>query len=784
VVSKRDQATQRNRSRNEAMLGEIEKVFRALTGAGFKAVKVNAPLWEKQESGQWALVGCTCGRTPCSKPGCNDPAHCHSVGKHPVGKGWETLGTDDWRIARQWLREGFNLGAYAPPAARVIAIDIDTPGLEETIYPDGIPQTVCDTIGGKTHVFHTLPDGFNIDDVPKVFEGGEVCVDGSRHLVFPLGLHPNGKRKWNGVDQVTVIPISTLVWLAQNRRQQKDKQEAAHGPADDGWKIKMGGRHPWLASQAGKLRNILASHAMLEAALLDLNKQRCEPPVAEDDIKRLAKTWWEKKEGMPPPGAGINLDGLKSKTLDSFSMRPVKWLWRNWLPMEEPVFIEGMSAVGKSTFVMDIVARLTQGDTMPDGSPHPTGSGMDIVYITTEDDPERVLLPRAIASGADPSRIRFVTGVFTMPNDKDSLLTLVKAHPDVGLVFIDPLFSHIGSSKDGKVLNTNSDAEMRTQIMQPLRDICRETGVMILLARHLNKAAGTDINTRGSGSYGGLTGASRGVIYVGKDPNDESGDLKVVGPLKSQYARTPNGLRFSTWSRTVHDNDGNPYETAVVEWETPLDKTVESYLGDADAPASKRAGSRRDDLDDMIRAMLSDKCVLSDTLEQAGLRMGCGEQMIKVARKRVGVVAHRHGLGPWHARLDGVVCSVVKTQADEDRSRAGSIWEKTEGDDHKVPRPRAREAPEESSPSSSSSPLKGTVQNGLEDIRAEGDEEDEESDLRALTRARGTTKVNGSDGYIFPSVACKDASRGHQRDGSWKRVGMAAGLTCVACHVN
>src|SRR4051794_18559156 len=92
-------AMDRNRRRNVRLMAEHRRVFDGLVAAGFRAVKVNTPLWEQTASGQWACVGCSCGREDCT-----------SIGKHPLGEGWQNHSTDSWAIAGQWLAEGYNLG--------------------------------------------------------------------------------------------------------------------------------------------------------------------------------------------------------------------------------------------------------------------------------------------------------------------------------------------------------------------------------------------------------------------------------------------------------------------------------------------------------------------------------------------------------------------------------------------------------------------------------------------------------------------------------------------------
>jgi hypothetical protein len=76
------------------------------------------------------------------------------------------------------------------------------------------------------------------------------------------------------------------------------------------------------------------------------------------------------------------------------------------------------------------------------------------MWITTEDDPGRVLRPRIEAAGGDPSLVRFVTGEVVFPSGAIAFRELVvrRASEPLGLamVVLDPLFSHIDADASGR----------------------------------------------------------------------------------------------------------------------------------------------------------------------------------------------------------------------------------------------------------------------------------------------------------------------------------------------
>lgn len=48
---------------------------------------------------------------------------------------------------------------------------------------------------------------------------------------------------------------------------------------------------------------------------------------------------------------------------------PVEWLWYPYIPLGKLTVLQGDPGEGKSTFALNVVARITTGQPMPDGVP-------------------------------------------------------------------------------------------------------------------------------------------------------------------------------------------------------------------------------------------------------------------------------------------------------------------------------------------------------------------------------------------------------------------------------
>src|SRR5690554_6672987 len=95
-------------------------------------------------------------------------------------------------------------------------------------------------------------------------------------------------------------------------------------------------------------------------------------------------------------------------TLSTVEPQRVEWLWPGHLPRGKLVVIDGDPSAGKSTLTLDLAARVTTGTSWPDGSACVPG---DVLVMSAEDGIEDTVTPRAVAAGADRSRLHALSAV-------------------------------------------------------------------------------------------------------------------------------------------------------------------------------------------------------------------------------------------------------------------------------------------------------------------------------------------------------------------------------------
>jgi AAA domain len=295
------------------------------------------------------------------------------------------------------------------------------------------------------------------------------------------------------------------------------------------------------------------------------------------------------------------MDGL----VNSADLEPerIDWLWQDYLPFDTVIVVDGDSTVGKSLTVIDLIARMSRDDPMPDGS-FPADAA--VIVLNKEDHWTKVTLPRLIAASADlaAGRIFFLEGKkrvvcgtcrkldcrnprhdkpqerwtsVVLPADIDWLAAKVRAVKEVTgcervLIYADPLMAVIEDD-----VNTHNYHEM-IRALEPIHRLCGDTGSAFLGIRHLTKT-----NTSGKALHAGqasvaVFSTSRMGLMVAYDPDDDNADenarARVLAVVGTNLGPKKKSLRW---------------ELEVVEITTKQGPTTQPrvrWLGESDVTAN------------------------------------------------------------------------------------------------------------------------------------------------------------------------------------------------------
>ena len=207
-----------------------------------------------------------------------------------------------------------------------------------------------------------------------------------------------------------------------------------------------------------------------------------------------------------------------------FAPEVAQYLVEPYLPRGMVSILGGVSGAGKTSLALDICARLTKGE-----------KPSTVIYLTAENDPNKVLRPRAEAMGADLQRLYFQDGASYAMGDEE-LSNLCRAiRPDL-LVF-DPIQSYLGQ---GVQMNR---AEQVRPLLDGLGSLAKELDMAVLLISHMSKPGPGVCSALdrllGSSDF---RNAARSILIVGRDP--ENPDSRVFAHAKNSLGIPGESQRY------------------------------------------------------------------------------------------------------------------------------------------------------------------------------------------------------------------------------------------------
>lgn len=168
---------------------------------------------------------------------------------------------------------------------------------------------------------------------------------------------------------------------------------------------------------------------------------------------------------------------FRIRPASAFAPERAAYLVQPYLPRGMVSILGGVSAAGKTSLALDVCARLTRGAAFaPDTPPQPPAT---VLYLTAENDPNKVLRPRAEAMGADLDRLYFQDGASYSMGDEE-LAALCRVYRPALLVF-DPIQSYLGQ---GVQMNR---AEQVRPLLDHLGALAKELDMAVLLISHMSK---------------------------------------------------------------------------------------------------------------------------------------------------------------------------------------------------------------------------------------------------------------------------------------------------------
>jgi hypothetical protein len=287
----------------------------------------------------------------------------------------------------------------------------------------------------------------------------------------------------------------------------------------------------------------------------------------------------------------------------------------------------GAEGLGKSTLLSTVTADVTTGRLEGDLYGRPAS----VVYLTGEDDPATVIVPRLTAAEADLDSVHFVTVRDSAGSPRwidlaSDLALVAKAAREsaASLLIIDPIADFLGGG------NPNHEHVMRT-VLGGLARLTADLGVTTLATRHVNSQESRDPLVRAMGSRV-FTQLARSMLVFGRDP-EEAGDGRVLAVAKSNYARLASSVSYRLESVTFL-SEGDEITTGRLVECGDSEVRAEDLLGGIGGSGSRR----RDQAADFLRTHLAGR----EWHDSAGVKAaakaaGISERTLSDARCGLGI---------------------------------------------------------------------------------------------------------------------------------------------------
>ena len=311
--------------------------------------------------------------------------------------------------------------------------------------------------------------------------------------------------------------------------------------------------------------------------------------------------------------------------LSEIQSQEVSWLWFPFIPYGKLTIVQGDPGDGKTTFILNIAAKLSMGEGL-DGGMNFT-EPLNVIYQSAEDGLADTVKPRLEQAKADCEKISVIDEKIKSLSMIDERLEEAIVRTGARLLILDPIQAYLGGGMD---MNRANEARDMTKKLGALAE---KTKCAIILIGHMNKASGNKAAYRGMGSID-FFAVARSVLLVGRVEGEPN--TRAVVQIKNNLAAF-----------------GHPKAFALSEegfqWIGDYEITVDEVLGGIAPKANKMELAKQ-----MLRELAeTQNAVLSNEIFDRAEELGISKRTLENAKKELGIRARKIN-NAWYWELDKV----------------------------------------------------------------------------------------------------------------------------------
>lgn len=310
---------------------------------------------------------------------------------------------------------------------------------------------------------------------------------------------------------------------------------------------------------------------------------------------------------------------LRMIKMSDVQSQEIEWLWYPFIPYGKLTIVQGDPGDGKTTLVLNISAKLSQGEGLEEEMK--TSEPMNIIYQTAEDGLADTVKPRLEIAGANCERILVIDESDKSLSMADERLEIALQQTGARLLILDPIQAYLGGGMD---MNRANEARDMTKKLGALAEKYK---CAIVLIGHMNKAAGNKAAYRGMGSID-FFAVARSVLLVGRVEGQP--DIRALVQIKNNLAAFghPKAFRLSE----------NGFE-----WQGDYEITADEVLGGIAPKTNKYEQAKR-----LLRELAENSRMVSSTeVFELAKEQGISKRTLESAKQELQIRAKRNN-NTWY----------------------------------------------------------------------------------------------------------------------------------------